>query len=204
MGGSIKKLTSQHNKVSVLFLSDGVTSRDNPREGVESRKDSSLKALEILGCSDVEFNDYPDNRLDTVPLLDLCKTVERHIQARQTDIVFTHFPFDLNIDHRVTHEATLVACRPNLNSLVKQLLFFETVSSTNWNFGAKNFSPNFFIDVTEYFDSKIIALKHYSTELNDFPSARSILNIESLANYRGASLGFEKAEAFEVGFIRTI
>jgi len=202
MGGTLKKLINNGNLVSVLFLSDGVSSRNSIRETVESRKSSALKSLESLGCRDVEFLDFPDNKLDTIPMLDLCKKIELHLNARETEIVFTHYPYDLNIDHRLTCEATLVACRPNPTSLVKQLLFFETVSSTNWKFGDKSFSPNIYIDITNEINDKNLALKHYSIELNEFPSFRSLDGIGSLAKYRGASVGFEKAEAFELGYLR--
>ena len=202
MGGTIRKLIEENNKVSILFLSDGVTSRENLREEIKSRRSSSISALKSLGCTDIEFCDFPDNKLDSIPLLNLCKTVESHIRLRNTEIVFTHFPFDLNIDHRRTQEATLVACRPNLNSFVRELYFFETVSSTDWNFGNRRFSPNIFVDITNQFRNKLLALQHYDVEINDFPNARSILSIESLSNFRGASIGFEKAEAFELGFHR--
>jgi len=202
MGGTIKKLINKGSLVSVLFLSDGVSSRSSIRETIESRKVSSLKSLESLGCSDVEFLDFPDNKLDTVPLLELCKKIESHLSARNTDIVFTHYPYDLNVDHRLTCEATLVACRPIPTSSVKQLLYFETVSSTNWRFGEKNFSPNIYIDITTEFNDKNLALNYYSTELNEFPSFRSLDGIASLAILRGATVGFEKAEAFELGFQR--
>jgi LmbE family N-acetylglucosaminyl deacetylase len=202
MGGTIRKLIEQDNKVSVLFLSDGVTSRENLREEIELRRSSSINALKSIGCSDLEFCDYPDNKLDSIPLLNLCKTVENHIRSRNTEIVFTHFPFDLNIDHRRTQEATLVACRPNSDSLVSELYFFETVSSTDWKFGDRRFSPNLFVDITNQFPKKLLALQHYEAEINDFPNARSMLSIESLANFRGASIGFRKAEAFELGLHR--
>jgi LmbE family N-acetylglucosaminyl deacetylase len=202
MGGTLKRLIDDGNSVSVLFLSDGVGARDSIRETVESRKISAIKSLESLGCTDIEFLDFPDNMLDTVPMLDLCKKIELHLGSRNTEIVFTHYPHDLNIDHRLTCEATTVACRPIPKVSIKQMLYFEVASSTNWKFGDRNFNPNIFVDITDEFDAKSLALNHYSIELNEFPNFRSLDALTSLATMRGTTVGFEKAEAFELGYLR--
>jgi LmbE family N-acetylglucosaminyl deacetylase len=202
MGGTIKLLTAKGNKVSVLFLTDGVSARDNLRENAESRKKSCVSALRVLGCENYEFGNFPDNALDSVPRISIIKFIENFLKTSEACVVFTHFPKDLNIDHQIAASSTLVACRPKPDSLVNSLYFFEVASSTGWNFGEVTFDPRIFIDVDSTMKSKIEALMEYSVELDNFPNARSILAIEALARVRGSSAGMKNSEAFEVGFIR--
>lgn len=203
MGGTISKFTNSGNRVSVLFLSDGVKSRDITREDVLSRQKAGISALAKLGCSEVYFADFPDNQLDTVPLLEICKVVENRFEDFKPETVFTHFPYDLNIDHQVVSEAVTIASRPKALNKINNLLFFEVLSSTGWKFGSRQFNPNFFIEVENEFQSKLAAITDYYKEIDPYPNARSYDAIEALAILRGVTVGKKKSEAFEIGFIRT-
>ena len=202
MGGSILRFTETGCQVRVVFLSDGVSSRDAQRESLVTRQSSSLAALSHLGVSDVHFSGNPDNMLDTLPLLGIAKQIELHVLEFKPKMVFTHFPFDLNVDHKLVSEATQIACRPKASSTVDHLLFFEVASSTNWHFGLSQFTPNYFIDITRSLSSKEKALKEYATELESFPNSRSLENLVNLSYTRGSFIGFEAAEAFQVAFVR--
>jgi LmbE family N-acetylglucosaminyl deacetylase len=202
MGGSIRRFTDLGCSVRVVFLSDGVSSRDAQREPLVKRQNSSLAALSHLGVSDVNFSKNPDNMLDTLPLLEIAKQIEFHVLDFEPKTVFTHFPFDLNIDHKLVSEATQIACRPKVSSPVNGLLFFEVASSTNWHFGLNQFTPNYFIDITTTLSLKEKALQEYAAELDSFPNNRSLENLVNLSRTRGSFIGFEAAEAFQVAFIR--
>ena len=80
----------------------------------------------------VIFCDYPDNKLDKVPLLSIVKILEQYIKKFNPNIIFTHHFNDLNIDHRIVSKAVTTACRPNINNSVELILFFEILSSTEW------------------------------------------------------------------------
>jgi LmbE family N-acetylglucosaminyl deacetylase len=202
MGGSIRKFTSRGQRVAVLFLSDGVTSRNIHREDVRSRKRSALSALQKIGCEEVYFADFPDNQLDTISMLLISKEIEKIVAVVQPQSVFTHFPFDLNIDHQVVSEAVSIATRPKKSSKVSELLFFEVLSSTGWKFGSRAFTPTLYIDIEDEYKGKFLALLEYESELDPYPNARSLEAVEALATLRGATVGSLKCEAFEVGFIR--
>jgi LmbE family N-acetylglucosaminyl deacetylase len=202
MGGSIKVLSDLGYEINILFLSSGVGSRIIERQTSEARKKSAENALGILGCHDLEFIDFPDNRFDSVEILDVAKVIERKIDEVQPEIVFTNHYADLNIDHRITCDATKIATRPKNKSFVNELYFFEIPSSTGWNFGAKIFTPHYYVNISNTIEFKIKALLEYSVELDDPPSARSLISLEALSVHRGSSVGYTNAEAFEVGFIR--
>jgi LmbE family N-acetylglucosaminyl deacetylase len=202
MGGTIHKLDSLGSRVRVIFLSDGVGSRDKIRESVDSRRAAAISALRVLNCSDVHFYDFPDNSMDSVPLIDIVKTVEKSIDDFNPTVLFTHFPHDLNVDHRITSQACLVAARPKVNRNIKSLLYFEVQSSTEWNFGSSQFIPNLFVDISDSFGFKANALKEYQVEIEAFPEARSFAGIEARSTVRGVTVGVSNAEAFQIAFLR--
>lgn len=202
MGGTIHNLTQTGFTVHALFLSSGVGSRDSDREDSFARLSAANRALKSLGCNFITTGDFPDNSFDTIGLLNLAKFIEAKLDEIQPNIVFTNFHSDLNIDHRLTSEATLIAARPKPTSSVDELYFYEVVSSTGWQFGAKQFIPTYFVDITHSFHKKEAALLEYATEMDSPPSARSYSSIKALAKFRGNFMGLDYAEAFEVGFIR--
>jgi len=200
-GGTIAKLTQQGLKVYVVFLADGESSRGNIVDIdnlILQRKKNAMKALKVLGCTSVDFLDFPDNRLDSLDLLDVVKRIEGFIDAYKPYKIFTHYAHDLNIDHQITHNAVVTACRPKPGYCVRELLFFEVPSSTEWGL-FKTFSPNYFVDISDTLSLKINALNAYKNELQPFPHPRSIKAVESLACYRGVSSGCRAAEAFIIG-----
>jgi LmbE family N-acetylglucosaminyl deacetylase len=202
MGGTIHKMSLLGSQVSVVFLSDGISSRNEIRESLDNRRAAATNALKHLNCSDVLFYEFPDNSMDSVPLIEVVKTIEKCIKELSPTILFTHFPHDLNVDHRITSQACLVAARPKVNSKVKALLYFEVQSSTEWHFGSSQFMPSMFIDITESFESKVNALNEYQVEIESFPEARSFAGIEARSIVRGVTVGVSNAEAFQIAFLR--
>ena len=200
-GGTIAKLAQNGSKVHVVFLADGESSRDDIEDIdnlILQRKQNAKKALKILGCDSIDFLDFPDNRLDSLDLLDVVKSIERFIDEYKPNIIFTHYAYDLNIDHQITHYAVVTACRPKPEFCVEELLFFEVPSSTEWNL-LKAFMPNYFVDISSTLSLKLDALNAYKNEIKSFPHPRSIKAIESLSYYRGSLSGCKAAEAFIIG-----
>jgi len=204
-GGTIAKLADEGANIHVAFLADGVLSRagdeKNQQDNLHTRRTSAQKACNILGVKSVFFGDFPDNRMDTVALLDITKIVEGLITKHQPEMVFTHHSGDVNIDHRRLHEAVVTACRPQHGHSVKTLLCFEVPSSTEWQLpgSAPAFSPNWFVDMSDTLDRKLAALDAYAGELRNWPHPRSKQGIEHLAHWRGATVGVDAAEAFSLG-----
>lgn len=198
MGGTIAKLVSLSTPVRVVFMSNGVTSRDVVRETVESRNRAARNAMGVLGVNDFNFFDFPDNQFDSVPILEIAKLLEREVSDFRPTVVFAPYRYDLNIDHQIASEATCIAVRPKLSSNVRLYLNYEILSSTGWNHTAPVFNPNVFVDIQNYWPLKLSALQAYGSEMDVSPSARSIRVIESLANFRGGFVGKEKAESFSL------
>ncbi|NNJ91448.1 MAG: PIG-L family deacetylase, partial [Gammaproteobacteria bacterium] len=156
-----------------------------------------------LGIRAPEFHSYPDNRMDSVDLLDIVKNIEAMIDRVVPEIVYTHHASDVNIDHRIVHDAVITAVRPQPQHCVKKLLFFEVPSSTEWRPGKSmaTFSPDYFVDISESVEHKLQALSCYEDEMREFPHPRSLEACLHLLKWRGATVGVQAAEAFEVGRI---
>ncbi len=201
-GGAMAKHAAGGDAVHTLFLSDGVSARpgDGGRAAIEVRKEAAKRAAQALGAEPPHFLDLPDNRLDTVALLDVVRPVEDMVAALAPAVVYTHHGGDLNIDHRIAHQAAMTACRPLPSSPVKAIYAFEVASSTDWaspNSGPP-FRPTRFVDIGRELEHKLNALACYEGEMPPFPHSRSLQAIEALARWRGASTGLTAAEAFEV------
>lgn len=196
-GGTIAKHIDNNDKVGVLFIADGVGSRlDSFDDNLKKRKYAATNAIKVLGGKILGFFDFPDNCLDTIPLLDIVQKIEKSIFQFKPAVVYTHHYGDLNIDHAIVHRATMTACRPVPDSHVKEIYTYEVLSSTEWSLGNNLFMPNYFVDIDKYWMKKINAISAYVDEIRAFPHARSKEAIEALSQYRGASVGLRKAEAF--------
>jgi len=205
-GGTVAKLVESGAIVNVVFMADGVYSRTS-RDGdclqfeLTSRREAAKKACKILGVNEVFFHNFPDNQLDSVPRLELIKTIELFLTNQMPDTIFTHHAGDLNIDHRVVHDAVVTACRPQSEMSVRTILSFEVPSSTEWQIpgNAVPFIPNWFVDISGTLEKKLSALRCYKEEIRESPHPRSISGVTHLANWRGATIGVDAAEAFILG-----
>lgn len=196
-GAAMAKHAAQGDSVHVLILAEGITSRDgaqNQSGALSALAQDAQKANDILKVASLTLEKFPDNRMDSVALIEVVKAIEKKIAEVKPTTVYTHFCGDLNVDHRVTHQAVLTACRPLPGQSVKTILSFEVRSSTEW--GLTPFVPNLYIDVSEHLSAKLKALACYESEMRPFPHSRSIEAIEHLARSRGAEAGVNAAEAF--------
>lgn len=199
-GGTIARHVAEGDSVHVIFMADGVSSRGSEQSADLIRRNQARDAaLKILGVTEWHALDFPDNRMDSVPLLDVVQVLEHIVRKIQPERVYTHHHGDLNVDHRVTHQAVLTACRPLPGSSVREILAFEVMSSTEWTTpGLAPFIPHAFVDISDHLPKKLKALAAYELEMRPAPHSRSIGHIEALARHRGNSVGVEAAEGFEV------
>ena len=206
-GGSLIRHAREGAEIRALFLTNGVGSRESAgsREAT-LRREAMDNALHILGVSHHKRLNYPDNATDSVPLLDVVKSIEQFSDEWGTPhIVYTHHPGDLNVDHQIANRAALTCFRPQPQTAGKpaKILTFEVLSSTGWSGkpGTDSFMPNYFVDITSILARKLKALRAYADEMRPWPHARSLEAVEHLARFRGATVGVAAAEAFDVARI---
>lgn len=205
VGGTIAKRNLSGDECHALILGEGITARAEKRNVYDGKEQVPLQndareSAKIIGFKSIEFKGLPDVRFDSLELLDIVKIIQRYFSEIKPDVVYTHHYGDLNIDHRITYDATLCACRPVSGGWYpKELLCFETPSSTEWNFGRKDMSfyPNVFVDVSQTIDTKLAAMACYKSEVRDFPHPRSLGALRAIAIKWGSTVNVPYAEAFE-------
>ncbi|MBT4701074.1 MAG: PIG-L family deacetylase [Rhodospirillaceae bacterium] len=198
-GATMARHARDGDAVDIVIVAEGATSRDvaDPLGEISALRDAARQAAAAVGANEPRFLGLPDNRLDSLPLLDVIKSIETVVDELRPGVVYTHHGGDLNIDHRVVHQAVLTACRPMPDCPITAIYAFEVLSSTEWGVGQSDaFLPNHFVNVENQLFQKLEALRCYETEMRDFPHARSLEAVQALASYRGASAGVPAAEAF--------
>lgn len=203
-GGTMRKLADRGEAVFIAILGEGITSRYGAREGADKALIAQLhqkseKAAELVGAKDLFMYGLPDNRFDTMPLLDVVKIIEELVDKLAPDTIYTQHGGDLNIDHVVTFRATLTATRPMRDSPVKAVYTYEVASSTEWSFQqfAPVFRANTFVDISETLETKIAAMQVYESEARTFPHPRSPEALRAAARRWGSVIGLESAESFD-------
>lgn len=199
-GATISRLAREGSKVYILILATGLSSRGKVRpEDFERLRSQAVLCSEKLSASSIEFSSFPDNSMDSIPLLEIVKSVESFIQKVEPDIIFTHHNSDINVDHDITQRAVLTATRPLPGVKQREILACEVLSSTEFgNYGAR-FRPNCYYGVSEEdVTSAIAGLECYEGEVREAPHPRSADVMINQFRLRGSECGCMAAEAFEV------
>jgi len=199
-GGTIAKMAAEGKQVEILILGEGAASRDGSSvDEVEHLQNDARKAAKVLGAANVRFASFPDNRFDSIPLLDVIKQIEAVVAEVKPEWVFTQHGGDLNVDHQITFRAVMTAVRPMEGEPVRALYAYEVASSTEWAFQRFDpvFRPNYFVGIDEFMEQKSLAMEAYGGEIRPVPHPRSPEVLLAMAVSRGSAVGLKAAEAFE-------
>ena len=192
-GGTMARHADEGDKVHILILCGDGSGRD------AARRVAATKAAHILGAKSPQFSGFPENRSDTVPLLEIVGAIEKCAAEVKPEIVYVTHGGNLNADHQTAFRAAATALRPVPASSVGAIYAYEILSSTDWapNGFGEPFRPNRFVDISAQLERKIEALEAYGDEMRPAPHARSLENAKRLVALRGASVGVIAAEAFD-------
>ena len=196
-GGTIAKHATNDDSVYVCVVCNG----KEPLFKSEKDKiaiDQCIKADKMLGVKETIFLDYPAAMLETVPRHELNDALIQLVQRIKPDIVYIPHRGDMQIDHKMTVDAAMVALRPKYEHVVGKIYSYETLSETGWDVPntVNEFVPTVYNDISDYLGKKLEALSMFEFQIADFPNARSLKAVEALASYRGATVGTCAAEAF--------
>jgi LmbE family N-acetylglucosaminyl deacetylase len=205
-GGTMHKLIQEFGCViRCIILGEGITSRSDKRDinvwekELVTHRNNIQQAQQCIGYHSVGIYDFPDNRFDTVALLDIIKVVEKEKQDFVPDAIFTHHGGDVNIDHQRCFEAVITATRPMEHESVKTIITFETFSGTEWRASSdpKHFIPNLFFEISEAgLNAKIKGMECYEYEKRNYPHPRSPEALKIASQRWGVAVGKKYAEAF--------
>jgi LmbE family N-acetylglucosaminyl deacetylase len=198
VGGTMARLAHEGHDVFVAIITHGDPSMF-ALDFIEQGRQEALEAHRLLGVRDTIFMEgFPAALLDTVPHSQLNESLRKLLYDVKPQLLFIPFNGDIHLDHRLVFESALVAARPNSTQQVQAIYAYETLSETNWNAPplTPGFLPNTYFDISAFLEVKLEAMRVYQTQLKLFPHERSIEAIRALARLRGATVGFEAAEAF--------
>lgn len=196
-GGTIAKYADNGDNVYVAVITKGCEPLF-PSQFVEKSREECRKADSFLGVKHTFFLDFPAAMLEDVPRYKLNDALVGTVKETEPDIVYIPHRGDMQLDHKLTSDAAMVALRPKYSHKVKKIYAYETLSETGWDIPntANEFIPNSYNDISGYLDKKLEALGLFTTQISDYPNARSLEAVRALAMYRGSMMSLKAAEAF--------
>ena len=199
VGGTIAKRAASGDEVYVCVVTRGPKNLF-PEDLVEQTREECREADAMLGVKETIFLDFPAVMLETVPRYEFNGKIGEVVQRINPDEVYIPHRGDMQIDHQMVVDAAMVAVRPRGKNYPKRVYAYETLSETGWNIPntVNEFIPTVYEDITEEFEIKLKVMDIFKSQLLEFPNARSIGAIESLAKFRGATVNIEAAEAFSL------
>lgn len=191
-GGTIHRLASEGNDIRLITFTNG----EGARGTTDKNRNNSLDQVSnILGINSHTYGDFPDNAMDSVPLLEVCKFLEYNLTFKP-DIIFTHFIGDLNIDHQIVAKATYTVFRPQMGDNHK-IYSYYVPSSTDYN-PTTNYGGDIYFNLSkENIEAKMNALKIYDKEMRSYPHTRSYTNVKNLMKVWGSEVGVKNCEKFK-------
>jgi LmbE family N-acetylglucosaminyl deacetylase len=195
-GGSLARHSNEGDEITLCIVTKAYRP-DWSAKYLRERPGEIKSSCKILGIEKIVELEFPTVKLDSVPQKELNDSLKNIVEVTDPDRVYMPSATDLNLDHRLVFEATLVASRP-VNGKSTTLMSYETPSETEWGRPLGLFTPNYYIDISNTFNAKINALKAYKSQLKGFPHPRSIKAVEALAVIRGCECGCARAEAFSL------
>ena len=196
-GGTIAKHAAAGDAVYVAIVTKGCEPLFSS-EQVRQVREECRRADEYLGVKETLFLDFPASMMETVPRYKLNDAIISVVQRLKPDCVYIPHRGDMQLDHKMTVDAAMVALRPKYQHVVQKIYAYETLSETGWDMAntTNEFIPTAYCNIELYLEKKIEAMRIFNSQLSDFPNARSLEAIRALALYRGATMNLGAAEAF--------
>lgn len=200
VGGTLLKHKKNGDNIYWLITTNISEQQGFSKERVESRQEEIKKVAQRLGVKKTFLLNYPTMTLSSSSIIKMVPEISKVFLEVKPEIVYCLNRSDAHSDHRVTFDAVMACTKSFRYPFIKQVLMYECISETEFapNLPEKVFMPNYFVDISLFMDEKLGIMKIYESEIGEHPFPRSIKNIEALAVFRGASVGVEYAEAFQL------
>jgi N-acetylglucosamine malate deacetylase 1 len=198
-GGTLLRHVANGDEIFWAVVTEAYTPNWS-EETIAQYRRQALAAKAFLRAQEVFFCGFPTVRLNTIPYMEISSALQKIVNQVQPEVVYTTSGDDINQDHRIVYECTLVATRPLPGNPVRRLLAYEVAPTARFGLapGSSGFVPNVFIDIEPYLDQKIEMMSLYKTELREYPHPRSAEGLRLLARERGLGVGYGAAECFQL------
>lgn len=199
-GGTLLKHINNGDEVSWVIVTNVFENIGFSKERVDSRNKEIESVKKMMGFKNVFKLDYPTMSLDSSSVNTMIPQISNIFNELKPEVIYVMNRSDAHSDHRYTFEVVVACTKSFRYPFIKKILMYECISETEFAAALPEnvFQPNYFVDISNYFKKKIEVIKIYESELGEHPFPRSLRNIEALATFRGASVGVEYAEAFQL------
>jgi len=200
VGGTLLKHVQNGDRIFWLITTNISEEQGFSKERVASRQAEIEEVASRLKVTKTFKLDYPTMTLSSSSIIDMVPKISNIFSEIEPEIIYCLNRSDAHSDHRVTFDAVMACTKSFRYSYIKQVLMYECISETEFapSLPEKAFLPNYFVDISAFFEEKMDIMKIYESEIGTHPFPRSIRNMEALATFRGASVGVEYAEAFQL------
>ena len=197
-GGSILKFKQKGFKVYVVIMTNA--NKGDPKlytkKYIKNLRSEAIRANKILKVDKLFFEELPAPNLDLFPSTKITSLLSKYIKNLKITDLILPFYGDLHHDHNKITYSGLVSSRPF--SKVKSVMFYETLSETEWGY-SDYFNPNYFVSLEKkIIDKKILSFKKYKSQNKNRNHPRSTNGIITLAKYRGSNICKDFAESFKI------
>ncbi|MFN9109901.1 MAG: PIG-L deacetylase family protein [Bacteroidota bacterium] len=199
-GGTLLKHKAAGDEIYWLIITNVFESQGFSKERVESRQIEIQKVSNAFGFKQTFQLNYPTMSLSSSSLIKMVPEISKVFLEVQPDTIYSLNRSDAHSDHRIVFDAVMACTKSFRYPFIKKVLMYECLSETEFApaLPEKTFIPNYYVNVTDFMDEKINIMQIFESELGAHPFPRSIENIKALATYRGASVGVNYAEAFQL------
>lgn len=161
-----------------------------------------MNFLKVDGYEVLFDDDASHERLDTVPQRELIERIEYAAslsleQLRPSMVLLPARSF--NQDHVATFRACMAATRPasvGARHLVPYVLAYDNTTAF-WSVPDERFTPNVFVDISDYLDTKAEAIRRYASQMRPPPFHASQQGAQTTAAFCGGQVSVAAAEAFQ-------
>jgi LmbE family N-acetylglucosaminyl deacetylase len=200
VGGTMLKHISNQDNVYWLIATNMLESEGFSPEQINKRQDEIDRAGKMLGVSGIEKLNFASMSLTDNSLNELIPKISQYFNHVKPDVIYVMNRSDAHSDHRILFDAVMACTKSFRYPFIKKVLMYECISETEFApaLPEKAFIPNYYVDITGFLNKKLEIMEIYESEVSEHPFPRSLRNITALATFRGASVGVEYAEAFQL------
>ena len=193
-GGTLLKHKEDGDEIHWLIC----TTIEKTDSNFEVRENEIKKVDKIYGFNTINNLRLKTTKVDEYTSQHLVRLISDIFNEIRPNIIYLPFKGDIHSDHREIFNAAYSCTKSFRFPFIEKIYVMETLSETEFSpvDGENNFTPNVFVDISNFIDKKIEIMRIYKSEIGEHPFPRSEKNIRALATYRGASAGFNYAESF--------
>ena len=199
-GGTLLKHKSKGDNLAWVIVTSMTEGQGFSKDKIAEREKEIKKVSQMVGFSNVYRLNYPVVTLNSVSMNNMVPEISSIFLEFRPEIIYVMNRSDAHSDHRYTFNSVLSCTKSFRYPFIKKVLMYECISETEFapQLHEKVFIPNYFVDISNFFKQKIKIMQVYESEMGEHPFPRSERNIEALATFRGASVGVEYAESFQI------